>query len=187
MGWACGAYGCGEGVYRILVGKPEGRRPLGRPRCRWMYNIRTDLQEVGCGYMDWIGPAQDRDRWRTLVSAVMNLRVPWNAGNFLTSCKPVSFSRRTLHHGLSNTQLHQSRLPRGLRRWSVAVRLLRSRVRIPPGAWMSVVNAVCCQVEVSVTNWWLVQRSPNNCGASFVWSRNLVKEEGKDHWGLLWQ
>jgi len=59
-------------------------------------NIRMDLQEVGCGYMDWIGLAQDRDRWRTLVSTEMNLRVPWNAGNFLTSC-----SRRTLHHGIS--------------------------------------------------------------------------------------
>jgi len=63
-------------VYRILVGKPEGRRPLGRPSRRWADNIRTDLQEVGCGYRDWIGLAQDRDRWRTLVSAVMNLRVP---------------------------------------------------------------------------------------------------------------
>ena len=101
MGWACGAYGWGEGVYRVLVGKPEGRRPLGRPRRRWVDNIRMDIQEVGCGNMDWIGLAQDRNRWRTLVSAVMNLRVPWNAGNFLTSCKPVSFSRRTLHHGVS--------------------------------------------------------------------------------------
>ena len=90
-----------RGVYRVLLGKPEGRRPLGRPRFRWVDNIRMDLQEVGCGYMDWIGLAQDRDRWRTLVSAVMNLRVPWIAGNFLTSCKPVSFSRRTLHHGVS--------------------------------------------------------------------------------------
>ena len=63
-------------VYRVLLGKPEGRRPLGRPRRRWVNNIRTDLQEVGCEYMDWIGLAQDRDRWRTLVSAVMNLRVP---------------------------------------------------------------------------------------------------------------
>jgi len=60
-----------------------------------------DLHEVGCGYVNWIGLAQDRDRWRTLVSAVMNLRVPRNAGNFLTSCKAVSFSRRTLHHGVS--------------------------------------------------------------------------------------
>ena len=59
-----------------LVGKPEGKRPLGRPRFRWVDNIRMDLQGVGYGYMDWIGLAQDRDRWRTLVSAVMNLRVP---------------------------------------------------------------------------------------------------------------
>ena len=101
MGWACGTYGWGEGVYRVLVGKPDERRPLGRPRCRWVDNIRMDLLEVGCGYMDWIGLAQDRDRWRTLVSAVMNLRVLWNAGNFLTSCKPVRFSRRILHHGVS--------------------------------------------------------------------------------------
>jgi len=62
-----------RGVYRVLVGKPEGRRSLWRPRRRWVDNIRMDLQEVGCGYMDWIGLAQDRDRWRTLVSAVMNL------------------------------------------------------------------------------------------------------------------
>jgi len=87
-------------VYRMLVGKPEGRRPLGRPRRRWVANIRMDLQEVGCGYMYFIGLTQDRDRWRTLVSAVMNHRVPWNVRNFLTSCKPVSFSR-TLHHGVS--------------------------------------------------------------------------------------
>ena len=65
-----------SGVYRVLVGKPERRRPLGRPRRRWVNNIRMELQEMGCGYMDWIGLAQDRDRWRTLVSAVMNLRVP---------------------------------------------------------------------------------------------------------------
>ena len=66
----------GRGVYRVLVGKPEGKRPLGRPRRRWEDNIRVDLQEVGLGYEDWIGLAQDRDRWRTLVSAVRNLRVP---------------------------------------------------------------------------------------------------------------
>jgi len=64
------------GVYRVLLGKPEGRRPLGRPRHGWVDNIRMDLQDVGCGYMDWIGLAQERDRWRRLVSAVMNLRVP---------------------------------------------------------------------------------------------------------------
>jgi len=65
-----------RGVYRILVGKPEGKRPPGRPRRRWVDNIRMDLQEEGCGSMDWIGLAQDRDRWRKLVSAVMNLQVP---------------------------------------------------------------------------------------------------------------
>ena len=63
-------------MYRVLVGKAEGRRPLRRPRGRWMDSIKMDLQDVGCGYMDWIGLAQDRDKWRTLVSAVMNLRVP---------------------------------------------------------------------------------------------------------------
>ena len=65
-----------RGVYKVLLGKPEGRRSLGRPRPRWVDNIRMDLQEVGCGYMDWIGLVQDRDSWRTFVSAVMNLRVP---------------------------------------------------------------------------------------------------------------
>ena len=63
-------------LYRVLVGKAEGRRQLGRPRRRWVDNIRVDFQEVGCGYMDWIGLAQDRDRWQTLMSAVMNLGVP---------------------------------------------------------------------------------------------------------------
>ena len=63
-------------MYRVLVWKLEGRRPLGRPRRRWVDNIRTDLQEIGCGYMDWIVLAQDRNSWRTLVSAVMNLGVP---------------------------------------------------------------------------------------------------------------
>ena len=63
-------------MYRVLVGKPEGKRPLGRPRRRCVDNIRMKLQEVVCGYMDWIGLAQDTDRRRTLVSAVMNLRVP---------------------------------------------------------------------------------------------------------------
>ena len=78
MRWAGHVARMGEerGVYRVLVGKPEGRRPLGRPRRRWADNIRTDLQEVRCVYMDWIGLAQDRDRWRTLMSAVMNLWVP---------------------------------------------------------------------------------------------------------------
>jgi hypothetical protein len=68
--------GEGRGMYRVLVGKPEGKRPLDRPRCRWEDNIKIDLQEVGCGGVDWIWLAQDRDRWQTLVNGVMNLRFP---------------------------------------------------------------------------------------------------------------
>jgi len=68
--------GEGRGVYRVLVVKPEGKRPLVRPRRRWKDNIKMDLQEVGCGGMDWIELAQDRDRWWAIVNAVMNLRVP---------------------------------------------------------------------------------------------------------------
>jgi hypothetical protein len=77
MRWAghVACMGEGRGAYRILVGRPEGRRPLGRPRRRWKDNIKMDLQEDGWG-MDWIDMDQDRDRWRAVVSAVMNLRVP---------------------------------------------------------------------------------------------------------------
>jgi len=64
------------GVYRVLVGKPEGKRPLGRPRRRWEDIIKMELQEVGCGGLDWIELGNDRDRWRAVVNAVMNLRVP---------------------------------------------------------------------------------------------------------------
>jgi hypothetical protein len=64
-----------RGVHRVLVGKPEGKRPVGRPRLRWEDNIRMDLQEVGCRVMDWIGLAQNRGRWRAIVNAVMNLRL----------------------------------------------------------------------------------------------------------------
>jgi len=82
MGWACGAYGEERWACRVLVGKPEGRKHSGDLGVDWWIIFRMDLQEVECGYMDWIGPAQDRDRWRTLLSAVMNLRV-MNCGEFL--------------------------------------------------------------------------------------------------------
>ena len=78
MRWAghVGRMGERRGIYRVLVGKPEGKRPIGRPRRRWEDNIKMDLQEVGCGGVNWIDLAQDRDRWRAIVNAVMNLRVP---------------------------------------------------------------------------------------------------------------
>jgi hypothetical protein len=76
MGGACTRWGERRGVYRVFVGKPEGKRPLGRPRRRREDNIKMDLQEVGYGGVDWIELAENRHRWRALVKAVMNLRVP---------------------------------------------------------------------------------------------------------------
>jgi len=77
--------GVRRSVFRVLEWKPKGKRPLGRPRHRWEDNIKMDLQEVGCGGMDWIELAQDRNRWRALVNAVTNIQSPQNAGNFLNS------------------------------------------------------------------------------------------------------
>jgi hypothetical protein len=74
-----------RGAYNILVGRPEGRRPLGRPRYRWEDNIKMDLREIRFGDVDWIHLAQDRGRWQAFVNTIMNLWVPQNAGNFLTS------------------------------------------------------------------------------------------------------
>ena len=88
-------------MHRVLVGKTEGKRPLGRPRRRWEDNIKMDLQEVGGGCEDWMELAQDRDSWRALVSTVMNLRVPKMRGICRLAAEPVSFSRRTLLHGVS--------------------------------------------------------------------------------------
>jgi hypothetical protein len=87
-------------AYRILVGTPEGKRPLEKSRRRWEDNIRMDLREIGWGGMDWIDLAQVRDQWKALVNAVMNLRVPQNFGKFLSSCATGGFSRRTQFHGV---------------------------------------------------------------------------------------
>jgi hypothetical protein len=76
MGGPCSTNGEKSYAYRLLVGKPEGKRPLGGPIRRWVDNIRMDLGEVGWGYVDWIGLAKDRNRWRALVNSVLNLRVP---------------------------------------------------------------------------------------------------------------
>jgi hypothetical protein len=73
------------------VGNPEGKKPLERPRCRWVDNNRMDLREIGLGGMDWIYLSQGRDQWKTLVNTVMNLQVPENAGKFLSSCSTSGF------------------------------------------------------------------------------------------------
>jgi hypothetical protein len=81
-------------AYRILVEKPDGKRPLGRPRRRWVDNIKMDLRKMGWGGMDWTDLAQDRKQWRDLVNAAMNLRVPENVGWSFNSCTIGGFSRR---------------------------------------------------------------------------------------------
>jgi hypothetical protein len=85
-------------AYRLLVGKPEGKRRLGRPEHSWVDNIKMDLREIGWDSMDWIDLAQDRDQWRALVNTTMNLLVPQNAGKFLNSCAIGGFSRSAQLH-----------------------------------------------------------------------------------------
>jgi hypothetical protein len=83
-----------KNAYRIFVGTPEGKRPLGRPRHGWMDNIKIDIRELGLDGVDWIDLAEDRDQWWALVNTIMNLWVPQNAGKFLSGCRIGSFSRR---------------------------------------------------------------------------------------------
>jgi hypothetical protein len=90
--------GAKRNAYRLLVGKPEGKRPLGRPRRRWVDNIRMDLGEIGWGGVDWIGLAQDRNQWRALVNAAMNFQVPSNAGKLSSGLTTGGLS--------SSAQLH---------------------------------------------------------------------------------
>jgi hypothetical protein len=89
-------------AYKILVGKPEGKRPLGRPRRRWVDNIKMSLREIGWGGVDCLDLAQDRDPWRALVNTVMNLLVPQNIGKFFSSCATGGFSRRSQLHEVSS-------------------------------------------------------------------------------------
>jgi hypothetical protein len=99
MGGPCSTNGEKMNAYRLLVGKREGKRPLGRPRRRWVDNIRMDLGEVGWDNVDWIGLAKDRNRWRALVNSVLNLRVPWNAGKLSSGLTSSGLS--------SSAQLHR--------------------------------------------------------------------------------
>jgi hypothetical protein len=100
MRWACHVARMGEkrNAYRLLVGKPEGKRPLGRPRRMWVENIRMDLGEVGWGDVDWIGHAKNRNRWRAVVNSVLNLRVPLNPGKLSSGLTSSGLS--------SSAQLH---------------------------------------------------------------------------------
>jgi hypothetical protein len=101
MARSCSRNGEERNANRLLVGNPEEKRPLGRPRCRWVDNIKTNLGEVGWGDVDWIGLAQDKDKWRVLVNSIMNPRVPENAGSFARGC--------TTDGLLSSAQLHRVR------------------------------------------------------------------------------
>jgi transposase len=85
MSRACSTNGENRNAYKVLVGKPEGKIPLGRPRCRWVDNIKIYIRDIGYDGMDWIDLAEDRDQWRALVNTTMNLRVPSNAGKFLST------------------------------------------------------------------------------------------------------
>jgi hypothetical protein len=88
-------------VCRLLAGKPEGKRPLDRPRRGWVDNIKTDLVEIGWGGVDWIDPAQDRYRWRALVNAVLNLRDPLNIGKLMSGCTTGGLSSSARPHRVS--------------------------------------------------------------------------------------
>jgi hypothetical protein len=101
MGGACSTNGEKRNVYRFLVGKPEGRRPLGKTRRRWVHNIRMDLLGLGWGDVDWIGLAQDRDRWGDLVNSILNLRVPKNAGKLSSVLTICDLSKSVQLHRVS--------------------------------------------------------------------------------------
>jgi hypothetical protein len=98
-------------AYRKFVGKLDGKRPLWRPRRRWVDNIKIDLREIGWGGLDWIDVAKDRDKWRALLNTAMNLRVPESTGNTLSSCKIGGFSRRAQLHNLMSCKCNSTLSP----------------------------------------------------------------------------
>jgi hypothetical protein len=108
MGWACSTNGEKMNACGISAGEPEEKRPLGRPRCRWVDNIKMDLREIGWGGMDWIDLAQHRKQWRALVNTVMNLRVALKVEKVLSTCTTGSFSRRVQLHEVSFLKLSWS-------------------------------------------------------------------------------
>jgi hypothetical protein len=99
MGGSCSAHWKIRNAYKILVGRPEGKRPLGSRRRKWVDNIEMGLRKIGLESVDWINLAQERDQWRATVNTVMNLRVPQQAGNFLTK-RTISFSSRAVRRGV---------------------------------------------------------------------------------------
>jgi hypothetical protein len=108
MGGTCSTNGEKRNACRILVGKREGKRPLGRQRRRWVNDIKMDLREIGWGGVNWTDLAQDRDQWRDFVNTVMNLRVPEDAGKFLSSFTIGGFSRRAQFHEVSTYKVNTS-------------------------------------------------------------------------------
>ena len=139
--------GEGRGVHWVMVGKPEGKRPLGRPRRRWADNIKMDLQEVGGSCGDWMELAQDRDRWRALVSTVRNLRVPKMWGISWLAAEPVSFSRRTLLHGVSKyvQRAHLENCSKDRSEKIIVSKFLLSRINI---RWVLAVTACKQMTEI---------------------------------------
>jgi hypothetical protein len=101
MGRACSTHAGKKNALRMLVGKSEGNRPLGRPRHRWVDNFKMGLRDVGLGGLERIDLLQDMDQWRTFGNAVMNLWVPQNFGNFMSECTTGGFSRRAQLHRVS--------------------------------------------------------------------------------------
>jgi hypothetical protein len=111
--------------YRILVSKPEVKRPLGRPKCKWLNTIKTVLREIGWCGIGWIDLAQDRDQRRALVTTVINLRIPWNPGKFLSSCTTGGFLWRPQLHGVSQSESPMEHSLFRLRNWKSAMWLCR--------------------------------------------------------------